>query len=107
MTYLILFAGWVLHLISKLIDGKITPLQWVKIPKNYMYVAFSALSLIILAFIIRFDKLPDFDLYLFTVDGGYVTVDGGYATAAAVGWLNSSLLRAVINKFSIKPKKAK
>ena len=100
MTYLILFAGWVLHLISKLIDGKITPLQWVKIPKNYMYVAFSALSLIMLAFIIRFDKLPDFDLYLFTVDGGY-------ATAAVVGWLNSSLLRAVINKFSIKPKKAK
>jgi hypothetical protein len=100
MTYLILFAGWVLHLISKLIDGKITPLQWVKIPKNYMYVAFSALSLIMLAFIIHFDKLPDFDLYLFTVDGGY-------ATAAVVGWLNSSLLRAVINKFSIKPKKAK
>ena len=100
MTYLILFAGWVLHLISKLIDGKIAPLQWLKIPKNYMYVAFSALSLIMLAFIIRFDKLPDFDLYLFTVDGGY-------ATAAAVGWLNSSLLRAVINKFSIKPKKAK
>ena len=100
MTYLILFAGWVLHLISKLIDGKITPLQWVKIPKNYMYVAFSALSLIMLAFIIRFDKLPDFDLYLFTVDGGY-------ATAAVVGWLNSSLLRAVINKFSIKPKNAK
>ena len=100
MTYLILFAGWVLHLISKLIDGKITPLQWVKIPKNYMYVAFSALSLIMLAFIIHFDKLPDFDLYLFTVDGGY-------ATAAVVGWLNSSLLRAVINKFSIKPKKTK
>jgi hypothetical protein len=100
MTYLILFAGWVLHLISKLIDGKITPLQWVKIPKNYMYVAFSALSLIMLAFIIHFDKLPDFDLYLFTVDGGY-------ATAAVVGWLNSSLLRAVINKFSIKPKKVK
>ena len=100
MTYLILFAGWVLHLISKLIDGKITPLQWVKIPKNYMYVAFSALSLIMLAFIIHFDKLPDFDLYLFTVDGGY-------ATAAVVGWLNSSLLRAIINKFSIKPKKVK
>ena len=100
MTYLILFAGWVLHLISKLIDGKITPLQWVKIPKNYMYVAFSALSLIMLAFIIHFDKLPDFDLYLFTVDGGY-------ATAAVVGWLNSSLLRAIINKFSIKQKKAK
>ena len=100
MTYLILFAGWVLHLISKLIDGKITPLQWVKIPKNYMYVAFSALSLIMLAFIIHFDKLPDFDMYLFTVDGGY-------ATAAVVGWLNSSLLRAVINKFSIKPKKTK
>ena len=100
MTYLILFAGWVLHLISKLIDGKITPLQWVKIPKNYMYVAFSALSLIMLAFIIHFDKLPDFDMYLFTVDGGY-------ATAAVVGWLNSSLLRAIINKFSIKPKKAK
>jgi hypothetical protein len=100
MTYLILFAGWVLHLISKLIDGKITPLQWVKIPKNYMYVAFSALSLIMLAFIINFDKLPDFDFYLFTVDGGY-------ATAAVVGWLNSSLLRAVINKFSIKHKKVK
>lgn len=98
MVYLLLSLGYLLHLLSKLIDGKISPLNWIKIPKNYMYVAFSALSLIMLAIIIDFDKLPPFDLYLFTVDGGY-------ATAAVVGWLNSSLLRAIINKFSIKHKK--
>lgn len=100
MIYVLLFLGWLLHLISKLIDGKTSPYQWIVVPKNYMYVIFSALSLIILAFVVEFDKLPDFDLFFFTIDGSY-------ATAAVVGWLNSSLLRAVINKFAIKPKKTK
>ena len=96
MIYLMLFLGFVAHLIHKIIDAMksgVTPLQWLSEAKNYMYVALSLISCIALAFMVEFSLIPDFDIF------GMV-ISGAMAAAFAAGWLNNSIIRAVVNKFT-------
>jgi hypothetical protein len=100
MIYLMLFLGFVAHLIHKIIDAMktgTTPLQWLADPKNYMYVALSLISCIALAFMVEFDKIPDFDMF-------GIIISGAMAAAFAAGWLNNSIIRAIVNKFTPKKK---
>jgi len=96
MIYLLLFSGFALHIISKITDSLqkgINPVAWIKDPKNYLYTAVAFISCIILAVSVDFKSIPDITVNEFTMNGAYIS-------AVAIGWLNNSIIRALLNKFT-------
>jgi hypothetical protein len=71
----------------------VSPLEWIKDPKNYLYTAVALISCIVLSVTVDFNSIPDITVNEFSLNGGYVG-------AVAVGWLNNSIIRALLNKFT-------
>jgi len=98
MIYLIVFLSWLAHLVSKIFDQvkkrkqKFSLKVWFNNPNNYLYVIISALCVITLILSISYEEIPDKVVY-------GITFKMAYLFSIVIGWLPTSIIRAILNKF--------